>query len=129
MRANLASGRVGHARAAEGGAATGAELGAVDRPEIERRHRRAVFRPRGDDCAGPAEPALRYDRPVPPTRVDRLHGARFRVTIFPALDFARSGDRQADVRAAMTEVNRCLEQWIRERPGQWFWLHRRWPES
>jgi KDO2-lipid IV(A) lauroyltransferase len=76
-----------------------------------------------------AELALRYDCPVLPTRVDRLHGARFRVTIFSALDFTRSDDRPADVRAAMTEVNRCLEQWIRERPGQWFWLHRRWPES
>lgn len=76
-----------------------------------------------------AELALRYDCPVLPVRVDRLDGARFRVTIFRALDFARSGDRQADVRSAMTEVNHCLEEWIRERPGQWFWLHRRWPES
>jgi KDO2-lipid IV(A) lauroyltransferase len=76
-----------------------------------------------------AELALRYDCPVLPVRVDRREGARFRVTIFPALDFARSGDRQADVRSVMSEVNRCLEQWIRERPGHWFWLHRRWPES
>jgi KDO2-lipid IV(A) lauroyltransferase len=76
-----------------------------------------------------AELALRYDCSVLPMRVDRLRGARFRFTIFPALDFARSGDHQADVRAAMITVNRCLEQWIRERPGQWFWLHRRWPDS
>jgi Kdo2-lipid IVA lauroyltransferase/acyltransferase len=76
-----------------------------------------------------AELALRYDCSMLPMRVDRLRGARFRFTIFPALDFARSGDRHADIRAVMTEVNRRLEQWIRERPGQWFWLHRRWPES
>jgi len=76
-----------------------------------------------------AELALRYDCSILPMRVDRLHGARFRFTIFPALDLARSGDRRADVHAVMTEVNRRLEQWIRERPGQWFWLHRRWPES
>jgi KDO2-lipid IV(A) lauroyltransferase len=76
-----------------------------------------------------AELALRYDCPMLPMRVDRLRGARFRLTIFPALDVARSGDRHADVRVVMTEVNRRLEQWIRERPGQWFWLHRRWPES
>ena len=76
-----------------------------------------------------AEIALRYDCSMLPMRVDRLRGARFRLTIFPALDLARSGERQADVRVAMTEVNRCLEQWVRERPGQWFWLHRRWPES
>jgi Kdo2-lipid IVA lauroyltransferase/acyltransferase len=76
-----------------------------------------------------AELALRYDCPVLPVRVDRRRGARFRVTIFPALELPPAGDRQAGVQAVMAEVNRCLEQWIRERPGQWFWLHRRWRES
>ena len=76
-----------------------------------------------------AELALRYDCAVLPARVDRLCGARFRFMIFPALDFERSGDQRADVRRAMIAVNRCLEEWIRERPGQWLWLHRRWPDS
>jgi KDO2-lipid IV(A) lauroyltransferase len=26
----------------------------------------------------------------------------------------------------MTEVNRILERWIRHRPEDWLWLHRRW---
>ena len=76
-----------------------------------------------------AELALRYDGTVLPARVDRLGGARFRLTVFPPLHFDRSGDRRTDIRNAMTAVNRCLEDWIRERPGQWLWLHRRWPES
>jgi KDO2-lipid IV(A) lauroyltransferase len=28
----------------------------------------------------------------------------------------------------MAQVNQILEGWIRDRPGEWFWLHRRWPD-
>jgi KDO2-lipid IV(A) lauroyltransferase len=73
--------------------------------------------------------ALRFRCPVLPVRVERLGGARFRITVFPPMDFTWNGDRHADVLAAMTEVNALLEQWIRERPEQWLWLHRRWPDQ
>ncbi|MGZ9092922.1 MAG: lipid A biosynthesis lauroyl acyltransferase [Rhodoplanes sp.] len=73
--------------------------------------------------------ALRFGCPVLPSRVERLGGTRFRITVSPPMDFAWTGDRRADVLAAMTKVNALLEQWIRERPEQWLWLHRRWPNS
>jgi KDO2-lipid IV(A) lauroyltransferase len=72
--------------------------------------------------------ALRFDCDVLPARVERLAGARFRLTVFPALPLPRSGDHHADVAALMGSVNRTLEGWIRDRPEQWFWLHRRWPD-
>jgi Kdo2-lipid IVA lauroyltransferase/acyltransferase len=72
--------------------------------------------------------ALRFDCMVFPARVERLRGARFRLTICPPLAVPRSGDRAADVAALMAEVNRTLEGWIRERPEQWFWVHSRWPD-
>jgi len=72
--------------------------------------------------------ALHFDCAVLPARVERLRGAQFRLTIHPPLPLPRSGERAADVAALMTEVNRTLETWIRERPEQWFWLHRRWPD-
>jgi len=72
--------------------------------------------------------ALRYDCDVIPARVERLRGARFRLTVYPPLEVPRSGDRAADVAALMAAVNRTLEDWIRERPEQWLWLHRRWPD-
>lgn len=72
--------------------------------------------------------ALRFDCPVAMTRVERLGGCRFRVTIEPPLELPRSGDNDADTLALLTQVNRVLENWIRERPAQWFWVHRRWPD-
>jgi len=28
----------------------------------------------------------------------------------------------------MAQVNATLEEWIRDRPEQWLWVHRRWPD-
>ena len=72
--------------------------------------------------------ALRFDCAVLPLRVERLDGARFRVTVFPALPLPRSGDHHADAAMLMAEVNETLEAWIRNRPEQWLWVHRRWPD-
>jgi KDO2-lipid IV(A) lauroyltransferase len=72
--------------------------------------------------------ALRFDCDVLPARVERLGGAHFRLTVFPPLPLPRSGDHHADVAALMARVNQTLEEWIRDRPGEWFWLHRRWPD-
>jgi len=72
--------------------------------------------------------ALRFDCDVLPARVERLGGARFRLTVFPPLPLPRSGDHRADVATLMTRVNQTLEDWIRDRPQEWFWVHRRWPD-
>jgi len=44
----------------------------------------------------------------------------------PELDFARSGDAEADILAATQKCNDALESWIRRYPDQWLWIHRRW---
>jgi KDO2-lipid IV(A) lauroyltransferase len=75
-----------------------------------------------------AELALRYGAPIVPTKVERLAGARFRLTLYPAIEPDRTGDRRADVASTMARLNRIIEDWIRADPGQWFWLHRRWPD-
>lgn len=76
-----------------------------------------------------AQLAIRFDCPIVLSRMERLGGARFRMTLSPMPELRRSGDEAADVRLIMKTVNALLEQWIRERPGQWLWLHRRWPDS
>jgi len=76
-----------------------------------------------------AQLALRYDCPVLPARIERIGGARFRLTLATPRVFPKTDDRQADVVAAMTWVNEVIEDWIRDKPEQWLWLHRRWPDS
>ena len=39
-----------------------------------------------------------------------------------------SGEPHADAAALMARVNLTLEAWIRDRPEQWLWVHRRWPD-
>jgi len=66
--------------------------------------------------------ALRFDCDVLPARVERLDGARFRLTVLPPLPLPRSGEPYADAAALMAGGNATLEEWIRDRPGQWLWL-------
>jgi KDO2-lipid IV(A) lauroyltransferase len=71
--------------------------------------------------------ALRFGLPVLPTRVERLGAARFRLTVEAPLPPVNTGDRHEDIAVMTRAVNETLERWIRARPGQWLWLHRRWP--
>lgn len=75
---------------------------------------------------GIAKLAIDKDLPIVPVHLERLGGARFRITLEEPVTHPRLDDRQAEARAMMTEVNRILERWIRHRPADWLWLHRRW---
>ena len=72
--------------------------------------------------------ALKFDMPVLPVQIERIEGIRFRITCYPPLPIRKTGNRQSDILAAMTNVNKILESWIRQRPEQWLWIHNRWPD-
>jgi KDO2-lipid IV(A) lauroyltransferase len=73
--------------------------------------------------------ALRFRCPIFPVRVVREGPARLHLIIEPPMTLPDSGDKDEDVLTLTTASNAILERWIREIPGSWLWLHRRWPKS
>jgi KDO2-lipid IV(A) lauroyltransferase len=73
--------------------------------------------------------ALKFQCPVFPVHVVRVAPARLQVIFEAPMALPNSGDKEADVLAMTTDMNGILERWIREKPGAWLWLHRRWPKS
>ena len=76
-----------------------------------------------------AKLALKYECPVIATRVIRTEGAHFKVTIFQPMEIEKTGDQEVDVLNLMTRINKVIEDWIRENPSQWIWVHNRWPDE
>ena len=63
---------------------------------------------------------------VVPLRVVRRAGATFCLKIEPPLQIPHTADAESDIAAATEQQNAVVERWVREQPGQWLWLHRRW---
>jgi KDO2-lipid IV(A) lauroyltransferase len=78
---------------------------------------------------GPTRFALKFGCPMIPMCVERTEGARFRVTIYPSIAPPDTGDKTADIEQGVKNVNAFIEARVRERPEQWFWTHKRWPNE
>ena len=73
--------------------------------------------------------ALRGNLPVIPLQIVRQPGSRFTMTVHDPIEVERSGDTAADTERLTGAINGILGDFIRERPGQWLWFHRRWPSG
>jgi KDO2-lipid IV(A) lauroyltransferase len=76
----------------------------------------------------PAAIAARLGVPFVPARVERLAGARFRLTVEPPIEPLRTGDPRARARDMMQRLYALFEAWIAERPEEWLCIKRRWPD-
>ncbi len=73
----------------------------------------------------PAELCKRFDCPFIPVRSERLNPtsqapAWFRITFYPPLSC------QGNAEEIMIQAHELMEQWIKDNPAQWFWVHKRW---
>jgi KDO2-lipid IV(A) lauroyltransferase len=64
--------------------------------------------------------------PIHGVRIIRLPGHRFRAELSEEIAPVRDAAGQVDVQGTMQAITSVVENWIREYPDQWLWLHRRW---
>jgi KDO2-lipid IV(A) lauroyltransferase len=74
-----------------------------------------------------AKLALRTQTPIVPvfSPWDAETGKHL-IIVEPLVSVETTGDEEADVRRVTTEITRRLENQIRQYPGQWLWIHKRW---
>jgi KDO2-lipid IV(A) lauroyltransferase len=79
---------------------------------------------------GPSTFALRFGVPLQPLSLERLgEAARFKVIVHDPIVLEDTGDKAADIEAGVRRINAFMEERIRARPTEWFWVHRRWPNE
>jgi KDO2-lipid IV(A) lauroyltransferase len=76
-----------------------------------------------------ARMALKFDVPVVPIRIEREEGANFRFFVEDPIAFDATGQETEDVQVLTDKVNEAIGDMIHKAPGQWLWLHRRWPKE
>lgn len=72
--------------------------------------------------------ALKYNCQIIMVNIIRKKGAYFEIVAMPPIDIKDTGNHTEDVYNIMLTINKYFEDFIRENPSQWFWIHNRWPK-
>ena len=71
--------------------------------------------------------SLQYKYPIVPLQIVRVgKTSYFELRLHDPLKPLIDQDIEKSCYNIMLEINKTLEQWIREKPAQWFWFHNRW---
>lgn len=70
--------------------------------------------------------ALRYDVPVIPGFIVRTGFDTHTLYFGAEIEIERTGDAKKDIEINTARLNKVLEDFIRQYPDQWFWIHNRW---
>lgn len=70
--------------------------------------------------------AQRFDVPLIPTSCVRTGGSNFTITFHDPLPTHDAAGEKRPLEDMMCDGNLMLEDWIKNNPEQWIWLHKRW---
>lgn len=70
--------------------------------------------------------AFKYKLPLIPVHVVRKPNCKFDLILEAPIDIERTGNKEEDIENLALLMNKKIEEWITEKPGQWLWLHKRW---
>ena len=77
----------------------------------------------------PARLALQFNCPIVLVQVTRVEKTHFKISVSPPVYLQHSGKKKEDIYQFTLYFNQMIEKWIKENPGQWLWLHNRWPKQ
>ena len=69
--------------------------------------------------------ALKMNLPIIMVKAIQQKNGHYLLTVYPPIPLPIGLSREEAERQVMTSVNQMYEQWIRENPEQWLWIHRR----
>lgn len=79
---------------------------------------------------GLAKLAVRYKTLFVPVQVIRKgRTSRFKVIFHPAIDIPEASDQTRAAMIMMQQAHHYFEEWVRNHPEQWLWLHNRWKQK
>lgn len=79
---------------------------------------------------GTARMALKFGIPIVPLSIKRRgKSARFTFKVHEPIRFEATGNAEEDTARLTAKINDALSSIIHANPGQWLWLHRRWPRE
>jgi KDO2-lipid IV(A) lauroyltransferase len=75
---------------------------------------------------GPVSLSLKLGAPIVPVAIHREQDDTYHLVVRPQIELIRTGDETEDRRINTATCSKILEDFIREHPAQWVWMHRRW---
>ena len=76
-----------------------------------------------------ADLAIKFDCPIIAGQIIREKGCDFRLVLHGPIDMRDNNGHTKKSHDIVHDMNQLLEQWIKDNPEQWLWVHRRWPDK